>query len=241
MNDEQSNNPNLREKVWHNVIWPVLSNFHINPHANILDIGIKEKTFREKLIDLAPEGKMFYRDYNSTGTPVYRTLNHTSDENSLDFVIGFCVRDNFPTKLQPLLDDLERMIKPAGAVLFVLVNHSTTIQTYDEVVRTGQFPDLKREKKFYLNHGHSFDTAVKMSAFSLHANKHVKKEIELQDPHEFEVYLKKVSYIYKPVMPEELSDQVIQAQLEAFKAYCNKHHNGKYIFECDINFITLLK
>lgn len=242
MNDKTNDTSSVQHLFWKHVYEPVLSTIHFNPHSSILNIGFKENSLLEELSKLAPEGKLTYAQFDPITEQFASTVDVFPQENLYDFIIGYGIRRHFPTDLMLLLQQIEKIIKPSGMVLLMQVNHTSSLDTYTHLVETGDFPSLMDDSSdAFEDFADSFEQAITHSPFSLHSKKNVKGNFELKNVDSFEIYLQEIAYLYKPVISEDINDEIIKRQVNIFKEQCIARHAGKYLYEYDVNFITLLK
>lgn len=233
-----------------------LEKFPLRKTDKILELSLGDSDFSEQLAKKASHGAITHVDINArnlsnfmdaiTGThqETSSQINNFDYRNQFNVVFSCWIRHLIKADTQPVFEYIYRVLKGCGRALIIIpsINSSTTM-TYQKVLENAEGPELVR-LRHYEAEQHPLEEikhTLKKSDFSDYKIIKMPHRVELPDLHMFRQFLHEIAFLYKPVMPTELSDKIIDMQVDYFDEYCQEHFEGKYFFEHNPYLIMAVK
>lgn len=222
---------------------PFIENFPFKEDENILELSNNNvfltKGARE---DIWTNQTIKRINITTDQTYLEEAINNKKPENEYHLVFCFLYTDFIRYDCDILIEYIYQVLRPCGKLF---ISHPTqktpTIATYKQVVKSGQYPTLTDES--VIDYGLYEKIKAKLNKLSFSSVKfedHVDK-ITLPDLDTFKRYLNETAFVYKKVMPTEISNEIIQMQVDYFDDYCKKHFNGEYVFQYTLHTLTAIK
>lgn len=260
MKTENWNNSNksIRSHLKFLTTIEALEKFPINPTDNVLELSLGDNDFSDELVKHASENAITHVNINAKNLTIFMHaieedqkesgenpfLNKDVDhKNKFDVVFSCWIRHLNKAEINHVFEYIYRALKPCGHTLIITPSIvSSTHITYQKVIDSGTIPELDNIPMSMRKEVHKeIKACLSKLAFSKSEIIMMPHRILLPSLDMFRQFLHEIAFFYKPVMPTELSNEVIDMQVNFFDEYCQEKFDGKYYFEHEPSLIRVVK